>query len=118
VNILDISPKEILVELDHKALKEVPIKLQYIGMLPNKRQLKEIAIYPDKVMVSGPMELLRDISSFNTAPINLNLLNKDDGSLRTQLADVDSRLKLEESSVFKVKFKTQQIIENNIKIIK
>lgn len=108
VNILDISPKEIAIELDHKGLKEIPIKMQFIGALPNKRKFKEMIIDPEKVMISGPIEVLRNISIIETVPFNLGLLNKDEGSLPLQLVRIDPRLKLEEASEFRVKFKTQK----------
>lgn len=116
VSILEISPKEIAIELDHKALKEVPIKIQYVGNLPASRKLKEINLSPDKIMVAGPMELLRSINSFDTVPVNLSQLNKDEGTLTATLVEFDSRIKLEEPANFKIKFKTQQRIEYNNKI--
>ena len=115
VNILEISPKELNIELDHRGLKEIPVKLQYIGILPLKRKLKEMYLFPDKVMVSGPTELLKKVVSLDTVPVNLSQLTKDEGSIGAQIADLDSRFKVEEQSGLKVKFKTQQIIENNIK---
>jgi YbbR domain-containing protein len=107
VTILDISPHELTVDLDYKGLKEVPVKLQYIGDLPLRRKLKEMTIVPDKVMISGPIELLRNVNSVETVPLNLSLLNKDDGALGVQFVEIDSRLKLEEATSLKVKFKTQ-----------
>lgn len=107
VSILDISPKELAIELDHKAHKEVPIKLQYIGELPNKRKLKELSLSPDKILISGPAGLLRNITSVETVPVNLSFLNKDNGILDIQMVEIDSRLKVEESTTLKVKFKTQ-----------
>jgi YbbR domain-containing protein len=107
VTILDISPRELAVELDYKGLKEVPINLQYIGELPLRRRLKEVTLVPDKLMISGPIELLRNINNLDTIPLNLSLLNKDEGALGVQIVEIDSRLKLEEATALKVKFKTQ-----------
>lgn len=107
VHILDISPKDLTIELDHKMLKEVPIKLQYLGELPNKRKLKELIVSPNKIRISGPEQLLRNITTLETIPFNLSLLNKDDGTLGVQMVEIDSRIKLEESVTLKVKFKTQ-----------
>lgn len=107
VNILDISPKELAIELDHKALKEVPIKLQYIGELPSKRKLKDLILSPDKILLSGPITLLRNITTVETVPFNLASLSKDEGSFGVQIVEIDSRIKLEESTTLKVKFRTQ-----------
>jgi YbbR domain-containing protein len=115
VSILDISPKELAIELDHKGLKEIPIKLQYIGALSNKRKIKELRVYPEKLMVSGPMEILRNLTVIETIPLNLALLNKDEGGVGLQIVEIDSRLKIEESVSMKVKYKTQQTMLNNIK---
>jgi hypothetical protein len=64
-------------------------------------------LLPDKIMISGPIELLRNINYVETIPLNLSLLNKDDGVLGVQMVEIDSRLKLEEATALKVKFKTQ-----------
>jgi YbbR domain-containing protein len=109
VSILDISPKELAIELDHKGLKEIPLKLQYIGTLPSKRKLKELVLVPDKIMLTGPIEILRNIDGVETVPLNLNLLNKDEGIIEIQAGAIDSRLKLDEATALKVKFKTQLI---------
>jgi YbbR domain-containing protein len=113
VSILEIAPKELLIELDHKVIKEVTVKLQQIGTLPIKRRIKEMKIIPDKLMLSGPMELLRDTTTIETVPINLALLNKDEGTLPLKLGEIDSRLKIEEGTAVKLKYKTQEILSKD-----
>jgi YbbR domain-containing protein len=114
VNVLEINPKEINIELDQKGLKEVPIQIQYIGVLSNKRILKDLHATPEKIMVSGPISILRHVNSLEIAPFNLALLNKDEGSLSVQIGDVDPRIKIEDFTSLRVKFKTQQNVQNNI----
>jgi len=107
VEILDISPKEMNIELDRLVLMEIPIKLQYIGDVPIGRKVKEVSIEPQNLMISGPIEILKTISRLETAPVNLAMFNKDEGNFIVSLTELDSRLKFEENSKVKVKYRTQ-----------
>lgn len=109
VEILEVSPKETVVELDQKGLTELPVKIQFFGETPKDRKIKDLKLTPDSLMVSGPMEMLKRISRLDTAPVNLSLLNKDEGSLTLQLAPVDPRFKIEENEKIKLYFRTRKI---------
>jgi hypothetical protein len=58
-------------------------------------------------MMSGPIEILKSVSRLETAPVNLALFNKDEGSTTVSLSDLDPRLKFEESPKVRLKYKTQ-----------
>lgn len=107
VEIIDLSPKETTIELDRMVMVEIPIKVQYIGDAPRDRKIKEVLIDPQSIMISGPIEILKSISRLETAPVNLALFNKDDGSTTVSLADLDPRLKFEETPNIKLNYKTQ-----------
>lgn len=107
VEIIDLSPKETTIELDRMVMVEIPIKVQYIGDAPRDRKIKEVVIDPQSIMISGPIEILKSISRLETAPVNLALFNKDDGSTTISLADLDPRLKFEETPKVKLNYKTQ-----------
>jgi YbbR domain-containing protein len=107
VEVLDISPKETSIELDRNYSLQVPIKVLYIGDVPKDRRLKEVSIEPKKLTISGPLEILKSVSKIETTPFNQALFNKDEGSTTVSLSDLDSRLKFEERSKVKLKYKTQ-----------
>ncbi len=107
VEVLDISPKEMNIELDRLVMMEIPVKLQYIGDVPANRKVKDVSIEPQNLMISGPIEILRSVSRLETAPVNLAMFNKDEGNFTVSLSELDSRLKFEENSKVKVKYRTQ-----------
>ena len=119
VEILDISPKETSIELDRNVIMEVPIKILYIGDAPKDRRIKEVFTEPKKIMISGPIEILKSVSKIETTPFNLALFNKDEGSTTVALGDLDPRLKFEENSKIKIRYKTQllnskHVLKNNL----
>lgn len=115
VEVTDISPKETVIELDRMVMLEMPIKVQYIGDAPRDRKIKEVAINPQSIMISGPIEILKTLSRLETAPVNLALFNKDEGSTTVSLADIDPRLKFEETPKVIINYKTQLLNSKRIK---
>ena len=111
VEVMDISPKETLIELDHNVMMEMPVKVLYIGDTLKDRKLEKIVIEPNNIKISGPVAILKSISRLETIPVNLALFNKDEGSTTVALNDLDPRLKFEETPKVKLKYKTQ-IINN------
>ena len=109
VEILDISPKETMIELDRLAMMELPVKVQYIGDTPKDRKIREVTVEPQNIMISGPVEILKTVSRLETAPLNLGVFTKDEGTLFPSLIELDPRLKLEEHPKLKLKYKTQLI---------
>lgn len=106
VEIQDISPKETVIQLDRRETVELPVRVQYIGDAPKDRKIKEIVVIPKSVIISGPVEILKTMSRLETAPVNLALFNREEGTLAVTLIDLDSRLKFEENSKIKIKYKT------------
>ncbi|MFA6235732.1 MAG: CdaR family protein [Bacteriovorax sp.] len=105
--IVDISPKETSIELDRMVMLEMPVKVEYIGDSPRDRKIKEVIINPRSIRISGPIEILKSVSRVETAPVNLALFNKDEGSTTVSLVDLDPRLKFEETPKVKITYKTQ-----------
>ena len=109
VEVLDISPKETIIELDHNVMMEMPVKVQYIGDTPKDRKLEKVVIDPQNVKISGPVAILKSISRLETIPVNLALFNKDEGSTTVALNELDPRLKFEQTPKVKLRYKTQVI---------
>ena len=107
VEVVDLSPKDTMIELDRMVSIEMPIKVLYIGDAPKERKIKEVVISPRSVKVSGPLEILKTLSRIDSAPVNLALFNKDEGSTTVSLSDLDPRLKYEDAPNIKINYKTQ-----------
>lgn len=85
---------------------EIPIKIHFIGDLQKDRRLKDVKIIPKGYIVSGHIDVLKNLAYLETAPVNLALLNKDDGSLELNLADIDDRLSFITKTKVKLNYKT------------
>jgi YbbR domain-containing protein len=107
VEIVDIGPKDTTIDLDRLVVIEMPIKVQYIGDAPKDRKIKEVVFSPQSIKISGPIEILKSVSRIESAPVNLALFNKDEGSTTISLTDLDPRLKFEETPQLKLNYKTQ-----------
>jgi YbbR domain-containing protein len=106
VDVIDINPKESAIELDKYAEMDIPIKTHFIGDSPKDRRLKDVKIEPKTYIVSGPIEVLKNLAYLETAPVNLALLNKDEGNLELKLADIDDRLTFVSKNKVKLIYKT------------
>lgn len=106
VEVLDISPKETQVELDQLAMTSVPLKVQMIGELPIGRKLKEFHLMPENVLLSGPIEILKSVTKVETVPLNMALLNKDEGSFILQPTPLDPRIMINDNQKLKFMYKT------------
>lgn len=54
--------------------KSVPIKIQTKGSLPDDYEVLDIKIDPSSIKIQGKEDLLKDINSLNTKPIDINSL--------------------------------------------
>lgn len=115
VDVLEISPKESLVELDRLVQMELPISVQYIGSMPYDRKFIEVGIEPSNVMISGPIEVMRRVSNVQTNPVNLSNIDREEGTISLPLEDLDPRLKFEEKPKVKLKYKVQLSIPKRSK---
>ncbi len=109
VEVLELSPRETLVELDQLGSLEVPIKVHMIGDVPKDRRLKEIKLADDTMMVSGPIEILKDLKRVETVPLDLSRMTKEEGSFSLEMVPLDPRLKVQENTKIKVLYKTKKM---------
>ncbi len=108
VEIIDIHPKEMNIELDILGQMEVPVKVQFYGEIPKNKKLKEFKVSPDKIKIKGPVNLLKNINKIETAPVNMALLKKDEGELKLIPTELDSRLDLENIDKLILLYKTKK----------
>jgi YbbR domain-containing protein len=91
VEVLAITPESFKVQLQKEIRKEVPIRPTFVGdIAPDLRLIKK-SFSPKKVLISGPIEVLRKISKVQTAPIDKSTL-QGEGNLKISLGDLDQRV--------------------------
>lgn len=110
VDILEMHPKEAVIEIDRLVQVELPVKVQYIGSMPYDKKFREVSIEPEKIMISGPIDIIRKYSRLETNPVNLSSIDKEEGSLFVALDELDSRLSYEENPRVKLTYKVQLTI--------
>ena len=72
------------------------------------RKIKELKVVPGTVMISGPIEVLKSVTKIDTAPFNLGMLNRDEGTVNLSIAPVDPRIKLDDDLKLKLNYKTRK----------
>lgn len=93
VDVLKVTPDKVLIELEPKSTKIVPINLTTVGNIPDDHKMIESYIYPREVNISGPASLVKNISSFETFPVELNGLTGI-GQKKLGIVQNDTRLYL------------------------
>lgn len=93
VEVLTISPESFKVQLQKEIRKEVPVRPTFVGEIPPDLKLIKKSISPKKVLISGPIEVLRKISKIQTSPIDVSSL-QGKGSFKISLGELDQRVTL------------------------
>lgn len=120
VDIKEILPSSIEVELDKVAQKKVPVKARFSGELDPKLRLVTSEIHPDKVTVKGPRSILKEIEYVSTQFLNLGEL-KVDGTVKVETVVDDRRVSILEENKevhfsYKVRSKNSNLSLSNIPI--
>ena len=93
VSVAGIEPEDyIIVHLDEKLTKQVPVKLKYSGSLLDGYALNTSHIIPDSVTISGPKSLVEKITSVSTRNIVLTKENVDDFECRAYIRNESAKL--------------------------
>lgn len=92
-----VIPRRIPIRLERKASKIVPLKLQFMGMLPENISLGKTELRPSEVEVHGPRSVITELKSLPVRPIDLeNLMGQE--SMPVEVVLTDERLSLASSS--------------------
>lgn len=67
-----IRPAVLTVRLDREITKQVPVKIETQNMLPDGYELEKAAASPPTVELSGPAQILDEIESIGTVPVDLD----------------------------------------------
>lgn len=97
VSVISISPKIIDVALDRIIRKEIPARENFVGELPHNYRLISHTLTPNKVMISGPISLMRKTVSIKTEPIDYSRLLSEK-EFKVSLEQVDPRIHIETAS--------------------
>lgn len=106
-----VLPRKIAIRLEKKASRIVPLKLQFMGQLPDKLSLIDAQIVPSEVEVYGPRSLISKLSHIPTRPIELDsLLGATEVGVEVQLND--ERLTLTSGQDFKFTYQLKAASSN------
>jgi YbbR domain-containing protein len=119
VEVLDVSPSQMTIMLERKITKEVPIRVQFQGELGPDLRLITQELEPNRVMISGPVELMRRTTSLRTTPVPLTSL-EGEGELRLHFFELDPRIQVENeanlSFRYSVKAQTANLTLKNVRV--
>ncbi len=72
IKILSSDPEKVLVKIDRRTTKEIPVAARFTGRLSDDYAYGEVLIKPEKVSLSGPQSILKNIKQIYTEPIILD----------------------------------------------
>ena len=85
-----IRPAVITLRLDRSITKQVPVKVETQNLLPDGYEIEKIVVTPATVELSGPAQLLNEIKSISTAPVDLDGRIRPINKLRLALEPTDN----------------------------
>lgn len=88
-----VSPAQITLDIDQVVTKELPVRLDTTGQVATGLEIGSVELKPPQVAATGPRRLLRNMSSLDTLPLDVQGA-KSDISREVQLADTGSLIKL------------------------
>jgi YbbR domain-containing protein len=119
VEVLEVSPSLINVELDREITKEVPVRLQLQGELSNDLRMVLQDLEPNRVMITGPVEVMRRTTALRTTPLNVGTLDGE-GELRLRLFELDQRIRVQHEGDFlfrySIKAQTANLTLKNVRV--
>ncbi|MBC77540.1 MAG: hypothetical protein CME64_16165 [Halobacteriovoraceae bacterium] len=98
VELTRVEPSRLIVKLEKSLIKEVPVRKMIIGEVPSDHKMVGSSVEPKKILVEGPISLVRKLKYVETGPIELNGLTGD-SSLKVPLQGPDERIMLEQEFV-------------------
>ncbi len=67
-----IRPAALTIRLDREIAKQVPVKIETQNMLPDGYELEKATAAPPTIELSGPAQILDEIESISTVPVDLD----------------------------------------------
>ena len=93
VEVLSISPDRFDISLENREEKDVEVRAQFIGSLPDELNLIHQSLSPSSVRITGPRSMLSGLERIRTTPIDLSAL-RNTGIIMTQAHSPDRRIEI------------------------
>lgn len=106
-----VLPRKISVKLERRAGKIVPLKLQFIGQLPDKLSLANAEVIPSEIEIMGPRSVIGKVGHLPTKPIDLeSLVGAEEIIIEAQVPD--ERITVTSPSTVKLRYKLRAASSN------
>ncbi|MDD0853208.1 hypothetical protein HBN50_08870 [Halobacteriovorax sp. GB3] len=119
VDVLEVIPHEITLGLDRKIKKYIPIRANLVGGLPSELRLVKKELLPKRILIEGPVELMRKTGLIRTVPIDISDL-EGSGELKIALTELDEGIGYDRDQMivfdYNVRAKTANMTLKNIPI--
>lgn len=117
---ISVKPDKLLVKLEEKAVKYVPVELAISGVPESGYKIASTEIVPSSVKVIGPVSVLENTNKIYTKKINVKGA-KTNFSVETELDNINSLLEIFPESKFKVSvyvdpIETEKLFENVVPV--
>ena len=114
VKVMSVTPTAILIKLENVKRRDVPVRVETRGALPEGYHLSQVSVSPELVRLKGPESKMESVTEVSTVPIDISNLkrnldkevNLDLVRLGVQLEGASPRVNVEvqpTSANFKVK---------------
>jgi len=77
VKVLSVTPTAILIKLENVRRKEVPVRVETRGALPEGYHLSAISIKPETIKIKGPESRIDAVNEVSTVPIDISTLKRN-----------------------------------------
>jgi YbbR domain-containing protein len=99
VDVSRVTPSQVTFHLDRMAKRSVPVRLERSGEVPAGLRLKELALIPEKVDVTGPKGRLDGLQAVLTAPLVLGYLEAGTNQVDLNLVQPGALVQLESPAI-------------------
>ncbi|MEH0861365.1 CdaR family protein [Halobacteriovorax sp. DPLXC-1] len=103
VEVVEISPKYVTINLDKLIYKNVPVKLNYTNNLPKDLKLISADVEPSKVRIEGARDIMRGVGLVKTRMIDLSEYTGQ-GEAQVELEELPDFLRYGEKNIVKFKY--------------
>ena len=77
VKVMSVTPTAILIKLESVKMKDVPVRVETRGVLPEGYRLAQVNVNPEIVRLKGPESKIESVSEVSTVPIDISSLKRN-----------------------------------------
>jgi YbbR domain-containing protein len=77
VKVMSVTPTAILIKLENVKMKDVPVRVETRGVLPEGYRLAQVNVNPEIVRLKGPESKIESVSEVSTVPIDISSLKRN-----------------------------------------